>query len=147
MSFLEKYHSVLSNISPNSPVRLGLSSSSNTSPVSNPCTPGPTATPQPSKILWEALDDDLSFIGIRVTNTVKEPSRLAAKMASLAIERNIYPVFISWCGDCGLQHYGMQVEQICGANDDECREFEEQLKRLWNLAIIINEDEISAAVG
>ena len=66
-------------------------------------------------------------------------------MAALAVEKRIVPIFISWVGNCGLQHFGMHVEHIAGADAAACADYEEHLKRMWNLAIIIEADEIMTA--
>ena len=134
MSAIEKYQTVLENLSRHRPTDIDalLAKTSDSLP--------PPAT------LWRFdLDEDISHIGIRISAPLEAPARLVGKMAALAVEKRIVPIFISWVGNCGLQHFGMHVEHIAGADAAACADYEEHLKRMWNLAIIIEADEIMTA--
>lgn len=98
----------------------------------------------PSMALWTRSDDDISYIGIRVTSPIASLEQVGMSLSAIAVERKIMPVFISWIGDCGLQRFGLRVEQVSGNSDADKLAAEEQLKRLWTLAIVIDVKDVSA---
>lgn len=142
MDAIEKYQMVLANVSPFQPT--DIDDLFETDPVPSPDPiPRPVSQIPPSSVLWtKDTEDDVSHIGIRIRAPIEAPERLVGRMAALAVEKRIVPIFISWIGDCRLQHYGMHVEQISGPTEAARDDYEEQLSRLWNLAIIIEAEEI-----
>jgi hypothetical protein len=94
--------------------------------------------------LWSRADDDRSYIGIRVTGPVADQHAVAADLAAVAVERQIIPVFLSWVGACGMQRFGFRVELIGGADETEMQACEEQVSRMWNLAIIVDAADIAS---
>lgn len=137
------YMAILRNIAPHAPLDLddliGVSGAGSVDMV--PQSYQPFA---PSEALWERPDDEISYIGIRVSSPIASLEQVAVALSAIAVERKIMPVFISWIGSCGLQRFGLRVEHVSGANDVERQAAEAQLKRLWNLAIIIDAENVSA---
>ena len=97
----------------------------------------------PSPVLWETDAPRVSRIGLRVTRPPADLRRIAARLAAIALERAVYPVVISHVGVCGLQQYGFRVEQVAGTEEEDRRCSEEQIRRLWNLAIIVDAQELT----
>lgn len=147
MSAIEKYRMALANLSRFAPSDVDDMFGGDTGPLPAPVSRHVPSTP-PASVLWtQDMDTDVSHIGIRVSAPIENPERLVGKMAALAVEKRIVPIFISWIGNCGLQHHGMHVEQIAGATEAERADYEAQLMRMWNLAIIIEADEIATTLG
>lgn len=96
----------------------------------------------PSIALWERSDDGPSRIGIRVLSQIENADFLAARLASIAIERQIYPVFLNHGGKSDMQRFGFRVEQISGIDVEARFQFEEQVSRFWKLALIVDASEI-----
>lgn len=137
MTTEEKYLSVLTNISPNAPLDLDplLFSSASAKPVN---AVGKGGSFPPSAKLWDRVEDQTTYIGIRVKTPIREPQTVGAYLAAAAVERHIVPVFLSWNGLCGMQQFGFRVERISGATEAECIHCEEQVVRFWNMAIVVD---------
>ncbi|MBW4708919.1 hypothetical protein KX928_14110 [Roseobacter sp. YSTF-M11] len=96
----------------------------------------------PSTALWKTSEDGASHIGLRLTRRLENPSFLAARLAAIAVERQIIPVFLSHIGVSGMQRFGFRVEQMSGTTDAERAACEDQLRRFWNMAMIIDAADI-----
>lgn len=139
----QTYMAIIRNITPHAPIDLdgviGTQGAPSTEVVAQMMNTAP-----PSKALWQRPDDDTSYIGIRITAPIAAQEQVAMSMAAIAVERQIMPVFMSWIGNCGLQRFGFRVEHVAGKRDADKLAAEEQLKRLWNLAIVIDANDVSA---
>jgi len=143
MTISSKYAAILGNLTRNTPLQID--------PLLFGDSPKQGANlafidPRPtvSADLWSRAEDDISYIGIRVSHPIADQHAVAADLAAVAVERQIIPVFLSRVGDCGMQRFGFRVELIGGANEDEMHACEEQVSRLWNLAIIIDAADIAS---
>jgi hypothetical protein len=132
---------ILRNLSPEVPVELDLLVSDTPVGVSHR-DPDRSRFP-PSEVLWEAADNAPSFIGIRIRSSIAQAEQLAARLAAIALERQIEPVFLSYVPHCDMQRFGFRVEQLSGLPADIQADFETQLSRLWKFAIVIDADEIT----
>ena len=92
----------------------------------------------PASLLWEFADPALTFIGLRVTAPIEAPAQLASKLAAAAIERQVIPIFLSHLSSCEMLRFGFRVELVTGATEEARMAAEAQLKRMWNLALIID---------
>lgn len=97
----------------------------------------------PSVALWEKREEEPSYIGLRIKEPIEEPAFLAARLASIALERHVYPVFISYIARSGMQQFGFRVEQVTGLSEEAQQEFERQLSRFWNFALLIDASDIN----
>ena len=97
----------------------------------------------PSATLWDMPDDGPSRIGVRIRAPVENADLLAARLASIALERDIEPVFLSYIARSGMQWFGFRVEQLSGLTEQAQQSYEEQLARFWRLALIIDAAEIT----
>lgn len=135
------YEDILANLSRNQPLDLDplISVARETGDVSNPrLSPLP-----PAATLWDMPDDGPSRIGVRIRAPVENADLLAARLASIALERDIEPVFLSYIARSGMQWFGFRVEQLSGLTEQAQQSYEEQLARFWRLALIIDAAEIT----
>jgi hypothetical protein len=96
----------------------------------------------PASSLWTRAEDGPSYIGLRIKSPLEHPERMAARLAAIALERQIHPIFISYISKSGLQQFGFRVEQLSGLSEEAQQHYEAQLKRFWRLALIIDASEI-----
>ena len=96
----------------------------------------------PSSLIWEPPADGASRIGLRITEPLERADVLAARLASIAIERQIYPVFMSYIAHSGMQRFGFRVEQLFGLTERAQAQFEVELTRFWRFALIIDASDI-----
>jgi hypothetical protein len=139
----QKYMAIIRNIAPHAPLDLD-------SLIEVPHVPSVKIVPQnygsvpPSAMLWTQPEDETSYIGIRITSSIQSLEQVAISLSAIAVERQVVPIFISWIGDCGLQRFGLRVEHVSGETEADRLSSEEQLKRLWKLAIVIDASDVSA---
>lgn len=88
--------------------------------------------------LWPFADPNVSFIGCRVKTPIEHPEHLAARLAAIALERQVHPVFLSYIEDCGMQRFGFRVEQLSGLIQDAQEDFEAQLEQFWQFALTLD---------
>lgn len=143
MSISSKYAALLGNLTQDAPLHLD-PILFDKDPSQGDDIPFTETGAMVSSDLWSRNDDNVSFIGIRVTDPIEDRHAIAADLAATAVEREIVPIFLSWIGQCGMQRFGFRVELVGGTNKDEMRVCEEQLKRLWNLAIIVDAKDVCA---
>jgi hypothetical protein len=98
----------------------------------------------PCSNLWEMKDANASYIGLRVRAPVQNPGFLAARLAAIALERQIQPVFLCYIENSGMQRFGFRVEQLSGIPEDAQQQFEDQLVQFWRLALVIDASEIAS---
>lgn len=134
------YAAILANLSQQFPLNLD---DAVFDPSSTAETVDLSASPStPSPMLWQSAEASVSRLGIRVREPIQNPVSLATRFASIAVERQVYPVFLSYIGDCGMQRFGFRTEQLSGLTQETQQQFEEQLALFWKLALIIEVSEI-----
>lgn len=92
----------------------------------------------PPTALWRLKDARLSRVGIRITAPLADPQGVAARIAAIAVERQILPVFLNHSGACEMQRFGFRVEQVAGVTQADRDGCEEQIRRFWNMAMIVD---------
>ena len=143
MSVSPKYAALLANVTRNTPTQIDPLVFENIRKIGSDLSFAETRPPVSAK-LWSRTEDETSYIGIRVTGPIADQHAIAADLAAAAVERQIIPIFLSWIGQCGMQQFGFRVELIGGANEEEMHACEEQVRRLWNLAIIVDAADVSS---
>ncbi len=134
------YAEILANLSRNKPIDLDqVVFDQKKSAALNPLVS--SGVPVPGT-LWKLREDGHSFIGLRIKKPVAEPETLAAKLCSIALERQVHPVFLSYISQKVMQHYGFRVEQLSGLPPEAQQQFEQQLVSFWGLALVIDVSEI-----
>ncbi len=100
MSLAEKWLEIVSGVSAVAPVNLDAliegGAQQHPRPVPDRFWPDPIFPP-PSVRLWQWQDAEYSCIGIRVTEPVAQPRRIALRLASAAVERNVRPIILTPC--------------------------------------------------
>jgi len=81
--------------------------------------------------------DDVVCFGARVTESTPDPLRLAMVLAQMAAEKAAHPVILAHVDVTGLEKFGFRVERVAGSTDAERNAAEEQLKRFWNIVLVI----------
>ena len=76
-------------------------------------------------------------IGVRVDGDDIDRTDLSMKLASMALEKDVVPI-IFFRGDySGMERFGFRVEKVSGETEVARLECEEQLKRFWNISVMI----------
>jgi len=76
-------------------------------------------------------------IGVRITEARADIADVAAHLAALALEKDAEIVVLNHLPYCGLERFGFRCERVVGANEDERAACEEQIRRFWNIEIVI----------
>ena len=136
---------VLAGLTPTEPVDLddpgnpaGAPAAEASWPASDP------ATLMPSPRLYRPHGiDGRAALGIRVTRPLAEPVAAALHLASAAAERGVEPVILTPLPRTGLERFGFRVERLPDAEATEQARCEAELAAFWNLAIIIDADDLA----
>ena len=94
-----------------------------------------------SSRLWER-DASVSYIGIRVDRPPRDVRRLALRLASAAAERGVVPIILSSLGRTGFEQYGFRIERLPAGPPEAVALCEEELKRFWDMPIVITLSEV-----
>jgi hypothetical protein len=76
-------------------------------------------------------------IGLRVASPLPDAAERAVRLAAFAVERDVEVVVLAEADDVGLERFGFRVERIVGATPLQRETCEAQLRRLWNLDLIL----------
>ena len=99
----------------------------------------------PSKKLWhDPKQSARSSIGVRVREYRDDNTAAAVKLAAAALERNIVPVILTTLAETGFERFGFRVERLVDGAPEEVARCEEELKQFWNMAIVIEADDLLA---
>jgi hypothetical protein len=130
---------LLARITPNAPVDLdGKIIKAAKAPPLRGAFPAPAKdTTAPAATLWDWPEDPPACLGVRVSEPIENPTDVARKLASAAIERQVTPIILTTLADCGLARFGFRIERLSG-DPEEIALYEEELKSFWNLAIVID---------
>lgn len=134
------HQSILANLSSHSPVDLDaiIFDAPRAGDVSDP----DVALFPPSSAIWDMPEDGPSRIGVRIREPIQNADFIAARLASIAVERRIHPIFLSYIRRSGIERFGFRVEQFFGLTEQSQANFETQLSRLWRFALIIDASDI-----
>ena len=82
-------------------------------------------------------DQDLTCIGVRITEPRGNLAEFAVRLTMLGLEKNVEVIVFSHLPYSGLEKFGFRCERIVGATEEELTACERQLKQFWNIEIII----------
>lgn len=102
----------------------------------------PEAVP-PSALLWEKETQDVSFIGVMVKTPLADPTEVALRLASAAVERGVTPIILTELADCGFERFGFRIERTVADSEEERATLLQEIRQFWDLAIIIDAEEAS----
>ncbi|WP_298918348.1 hypothetical protein [uncultured Roseobacter sp.] len=140
MTLCEEYQALLTNLSPQAPLALDpliFDPTDRAEPAAN----GDPGFPASYK-LWSLLEERHSCIGIRLREQLANPHVVAARLAAMAVERQIIPIFLTYISTSEFQRFGFRIEHVAGCNDIQREASEEQIWRFWNLAMVIEAKDI-----
>lgn len=95
-------------------------------------------SPTPSLALWNLDQDENARLGVRVNAPLPDATQAACRLAAAALEKGISPIIFSTLPVSGLERFGFRVERVMGDTSEERAACEEQLKKFWNVAIVID---------
>lgn len=80
---------------------------------------------------------DAVCIGLRAEDTLPDAADRAVHLASFAIERDTEIVVLAHGDTSGLERFGFRVERIAGDTEAARADCEDQLRRFWNIDLVI----------
>ncbi|MCV3271319.1 hypothetical protein [Roseobacter sinensis] len=92
----------------------------------------------PATALWTLSDKRISRVGIRIRAPLDDPAFVASRLAAIAVERRVLPIFLSHTAASEMLRFGFRVEHVSGATAEERAVCEEQIKRFWKIAMIVD---------
>lgn len=97
--------------------------------------PTPEAVLMPEAALKRA---DAVCVGLRAAATdPAEAADRAMRLAAFAMERDVEIVVLSEADRCGLERFGFRTERIAGDTPEARDACEDQLRRFWNLDLVL----------
>jgi hypothetical protein len=80
---------------------------------------------------------DAVCIGLRVTAPLSDAADRAVRLAAFAAEREVEIVVLAGADHVGLERFGFRVERIVGTTPAERAACEIQIRRLWNIDLVL----------
>jgi hypothetical protein len=80
---------------------------------------------------------DAVCIGLRVTARLPDAADRAMRLAAFAAERDVEIVVLAHADHVGLERFGFRVERIAGATPAQRAACEAQIRRLWNIDLVL----------
>ncbi len=80
---------------------------------------------------------DAVCIGLRVLAPLADAADRAMRLAAFAAERDVEVVVLAHCDNVGLEQYGFRIERIVGATPQRRAECEVQVRRFWNIDLVL----------
>ncbi|MFQ5623197.1 MAG: hypothetical protein ACE5FS_07345 [Paracoccaceae bacterium] len=97
----------------------------------------------PAQSVWATAESDRVAIGVRVNGDLKGRVEIAARLIAMACERGVMPVIFSTCPESGFERFGFRVERVAGADASQRAACEEELKRFWDIAVVVDAEQIN----
>lgn len=76
-------------------------------------------------------------IGLAVPGETGNVADRAMRLAAFAIERDVEVVILAGCDRSGFERFGFRVERIAGATEAARAACEEQIRRFWNIDLVL----------
>ncbi|MCX7889384.1 MAG: hypothetical protein N2422_06585 [Rhodobacteraceae bacterium] len=102
-----------------------------------------SAAGTPPAALFPPAEGDIAFVGIRVRRRPADPAALATRLAAIAAERGTWGIILSEIGATGLERFGLRVEHLPPPGDDPDGLALRELEAFWNLAIVVDAEDIA----
>ena len=96
--------------------------------------PLPEAVPMPQTALRRA---DAICVGVRAAAADAAAFDRAMRLAAFAIERDVQIVVLSESDHSGFERFGFRVERISGDSPEARAACEDQIRRFWNLDLVL----------
>ena len=98
----------------------------------------------PSSKLWDAEQTGQSYLGVRVHEAPADCTQVAIRLAGAALERGIIPIILTTLPESGFERFGFRVERVMGETAKERAALEEELKRFWDMVIVIDVADVAS---
>ncbi len=76
-------------------------------------------------------------VGVRVAAELPDAADRAMRLAAFMVERDVIVVILAETDVTGLERFGFRVERVSGATDAERAHCEEQIRRFWNIDLVL----------
>ncbi len=76
-------------------------------------------------------------IGVRVTEPVADLVDRALRLAAFALEKDVEVIVLSHIDEPGFERFGFRVERISGEDAAARAACEEQVRRFWNIDLVL----------
>lgn len=93
-----------------------------------------TTVPMPETSMARS---DAVVVGFRVTEPLPDLVDRAARLAAFALERDVEVVILSHVDESGFERFGFRVERIAGNDAGARGACEEQIRRFWNIDLVL----------
>jgi hypothetical protein len=103
-------------------------------------TPGGEVFPVVEGVLMpqtEMARSDAVAVGFRVEAPLPDLVDRALRLAAFALEHDCEIVVLSHVEESGFERFGFRVERIVGATDEERAACDEQIRRFWNIDLVL----------
>lgn len=80
---------------------------------------------------------DTGTIGFRITAARDDIAQVGLQLAALAMENGVEVVVFNHLDYCGLERFGFRCERIAGHTPAQKAQCEEQIRRFWNIDLIL----------
>jgi hypothetical protein len=80
---------------------------------------------------------DQVCVGLRVPATLADACDTAMRLASLAAEQDVEIIVFASCDVSGLERFGFRIERVAGAGQESRERCEQQIKRFWNVDLVL----------
>jgi hypothetical protein len=81
--------------------------------------------------------EDAVAVGFRVTGPLDDVADRAVRLASFALEEDVEVIILSHVEDSGFERFGFRVERIVGASEEARAACEAQIRRFWNIDLVL----------
>lgn len=136
------WHKIIERISPHQPVDVTPDRLRGVETVPALIPDHKAASPTSAK-LW-SLPEDLTHIGVRVLEPVKNPGPIALRLSAMAAERQVVPIILSSVAISGFEQFGFRVERLPDGPEDMLQAFEDELCAFWDVAMVVDVNDVAA---
>lgn len=102
--------------------------------------PGRDLFPLPEAVLMpgsEMKRADAVAVGLRASATASDAVDRAARVAAFAAERDVEIIVLTDADRSGFERFGFRVERIAGDTVEARDACEDQIRRFWNLDLVL----------
>ncbi len=81
--------------------------------------------------------EDAVCVGLRTSGFVADAADRAARLAAFALERDVEVVILTDCDLSGFERFGFRTERVAGETEAERAACEDQIRRFWNIDLML----------
>lgn len=102
--------------------------------------PGRDLFPLPEAVLMPGAEfkrPDAVAVGLHAGASAPDVADRAMRVAAFAAERDVEIIVLTDADRCGFERFGFRVERVAGDTDAAREACEDQLRRFWNLDLVL----------